>query len=110
MVFNQKEQYRILIKKYNICFDGPVCQDEWPASHRRSFDSIRKLGRMELSQYRESISVDSELYPWREQTRRRAERVADLAALCRAGRRNEAGWRLLLESEILVRFTIEVAW
>lgn len=110
MAVSQKEQYRILIKKYNICFDGPVTQDERPASHQKTFDSIRKLGRMELSQYRESISADSELHPWREQTRRRAERIADLAALCRAGRKNEAGWRLLLESEILVRFTIEVAW
>lgn len=110
MATNQKEKYRILIKKYNISFDGPVSQDEWPACHKKTFDNIRKLGRIEFSQYRESISADSEFHPWREQTRRRAERIADLATLSRAGRKNEAGWRLLLESEILVRFTIEVAW
>lgn len=110
MSLDQKEQYYLLIKKYRIHFDGPVAEDEWPASHGKTFDNIQKLGRTEFPQYRESISADSEFHPWREQTKRRAERIADLAVLCRKGRRNEAGWRLLLESEILVRFTIEVAW
>lgn len=110
MAPDQKEEYRILIKEYRIHFDGPVGEDKWPAGHRKAFDNIRKLGRTEFAQYRESISADSEFHPWREQTKRRAERIADLARLCRDGRRNEAGWRLLLESEILVRFTIEVAW
>jgi hypothetical protein len=110
MALNQKGEYRNLIKKYRIQFDGPVEGDKWPASHRKTFDNIRKLGRTEFPQYHESISADSEFHPWREQTKRRAERITDLAILCRKGRKNEAGWRLLLESEILVRFTIEVAW
>jgi len=110
MTPDQKEEYRTLMKEYRIHFDGPVGKDEWPASHRKKFDDIRNLGRTEFLQYRESIRADSEFYPWREQTKRRAERIAELAERCREGRKNEAGWRLSLESEILVRFTIEVAW
>ncbi|KAF2809204.1 uncharacterized protein BDZ99DRAFT_533885, partial [Mytilinidion resinicola] len=108
MDLNQKEQYRALMKKYRIHFDGPVTRNAWPASHTKTFSDIQKLGRIDFSLYQESISVDSDFHPWREQTRRRAERIAELAMLCYRGRRNEAGWRLLLESEILVRFTIEV--
>jgi post-segregation antitoxin (ccd killing protein) len=71
--------------------------------------NIRKLGRIEFAEYRESVAVDSEDNPWREQTKCRAERIANLAKLCLDGRKNEAGWRMSLESEILARFTIEVA-
>jgi hypothetical protein len=110
MDLSQKEKYLILIKKYNIQFDGPLTGDEWPACHETTFANIRKLGRIEFKQYQESISVDSVLHPWRQQTKYRAERITGLAKLCRDGRRNEAGWRLLLQSEILARFTIEVAW
>ncbi|CZR61916.1 uncharacterized protein PAC_11813 [Phialocephala subalpina] len=80
-----------------------------PSTHRATFANIKKLGRLEFFEYRESITVDSEENPWREQTKRRAERIATLARICRDGRKNEAGWRMSLESEILARFTIEVA-
>ncbi|KAI9691720.1 MAG: hypothetical protein M1822_007792 [Bathelium mastoideum] len=106
----KKDVYFNLLQKYNIQFDGPVDAEDWPAFHKKTFENIRKLGRIDFQQYHESISADFELHPWREQTKRRAERVSKLAMRCLKGRRNEAGWRLLLESEILVRFTVEVAW
>jgi|SRR6266516_260099 len=106
----KKQQHRILIKKHNIQFDGPVSRDKWPPNHKQTFNNIQKLGQIDFMQYRESITIDSEEKPWREQTRRRAERIACLARMCREGRKNEAGWRMSLESEILARFTIEVAW
>ena len=39
--------------------------------------------------------------------KRGAERISKLAMSCLKGRKNEAGWRLLLGSEILVRFIVE---
>ena len=105
----QKQEHRNLIKDYNIHFDGPIDQDQWPSAHFQTFSNIQKLGRTGFVAFRESITVDSEDNPWRGQTRRRAERIVNLAKICRDGRKNEPGWRLSVESEILARFTIEVA-
>lgn len=109
MTAQQKQEHRNLIKEYNINFDGPIDRALWPSAHFQTFSNIQKLGRTGFAEYRESVTIDSEDNPWREQTKRRAERIATLAKICREGRKNEAGWRLSLESEILARFTIEVA-
>ncbi|KAF4969181.1 hypothetical protein FSARC_3557 [Fusarium sarcochroum] len=84
---NQREVQRRLMKKYHIFFDGPI-------------DSI---------EYRESITADSSRSPWRHQAQRRAKRIAEKAKLCIEGRRNESGWRLSLESDVMARFTVEIA-
>ncbi|KIN03109.1 hypothetical protein OIDMADRAFT_195711, partial [Oidiodendron maius Zn] len=105
----QKQSPHNLIKDYNIHFDGPIDQDQWPPAHFQTFSNIQKLGRTGFVAFRESITIDSEDKPWRGQTRRRAERIVNLAKICREGRKNEPGWRLSVESEILARFTIEVA-
>ena len=104
-----QQKHRDLVKEYNIFFDGPTDQAQWPTAHFQTFSNIQKLGRTGFAEYRESVTVDSEDKPWREQTKSRAERIASLARICREGRKNEAGWRMSLESEILARFTIEVA-
>jgi hypothetical protein len=109
MAPQNKQEHRNLIKEHNIHFDGPIDRGKWPSVHFRTFNNIQKLGGTEFAEYRESVTIDSEDTPWREQTKRRAERIAGLAKMCRDGRKNEAGWRMCLESEILVRFTIEVA-
>jgi hypothetical protein len=110
MAAKQKEQHRHLIKKYKIHFDGQVDKEKWPRNHDQTFANIQNLGRTEFAQYHANITIDSEEKPWRGQTRRRAERITALARVCREGRKNEAGWRLTMESEILARFTVEVAW
>ncbi|OBT59599.1 hypothetical protein VE04_00034 [Pseudogymnoascus sp. 24MN13] len=109
MAAQQKQEHRNLVKEYNIFFDGPIDRAQWPTAHCQTFSNIQKLGRTGFAEYRESVTVDSEDKPWREQTKSRAERIAALARICREGRKNEAGWRMSLESEILARFTIEVA-
>lgn len=109
MAAQQKQDLRILIQKYNIHFDGPIDRIQWPATHFQTFENIQKLGHTEFASYRESITIESDDKPWRQQIKLRAERIVNLAKLCRAGRKNEAGWRMSLESEILARFTIEVA-
>ncbi|KAI8632212.1 hypothetical protein F5Y19DRAFT_354295 [Xylariaceae sp. FL1651] len=109
----RREAHRRLMKKYKIEFVGPVDslsdRDQIPDHHHTIVSHIRHLSRNEFSQFRESIAVDSDERPWREQIRRRAERVASLADSCRKARKNEPGWRLTLESEILARLTVEVA-
>jgi hypothetical protein len=100
MAVQQKQDHRRLIKEYNVHFDGPIDREKWPSAHFHTFSNIQKLGRTEFAEYRESVTIDSEDTPWREQTRFRAERIATLAKICREGRKSEAGWRLSLESEI----------
>lgn len=109
MAAQLKQKHRKLIEKYNIHFDGPVSEGQWPSAHSETFNNIQKLGRTGFGEYRESDSIDSKDKPWREQTTHRAERIAALAKRCREGWKNEAGWGMMLECEILARFTIEVA-
>lgn len=110
MTTKEKERRRRLTKRYNIQFRGFADEDEWPVAHKTSFQNIKKLGQTDFNLYRGAVTVDSDECPWREQTRSRAERIARLAKICLDGRKNEAGWRMSLESEVLARFTIEVAW
>lgn len=110
MKSSMREKYNLLIDKYNIEFAGEVDPDKWPTVFEKKFAEIRRLGLQEFSKYEASINADTALHPWREHTKRRAERIAILAGECRRAGQNEDGWRLKLESEILLRFTIEVAW
>jgi hypothetical protein len=110
MTPEQYEQFRILTKTHNIHFDGPVERREWPSNYENIFLDVQKLGTAIFEEYCESSVIDSLDKPWRTSTRRRAKRLAALANLCRRERRNEAGWRMLVEPEVMARFTIEVAW
>jgi hypothetical protein len=113
MASGSKEVRRQLMKNYNISFDGPIdltTNHRLPPSLEFVLRHIRKLGRTDFDYYREHVNADLLQHPWREQARRRARRIAGLAQLCLDGRKNESGWRLTLESEIMARFTVEVAW
>jgi hypothetical protein len=110
---NQREIQRQLMKKYNIVFDGPIdsiANPQWPSTCNTIFEHIRQLGRTDYSQYRESISADFQRSPWRYQVQRRAKRITEKAKLCIESRKNESGWRLSLESEVMARFSVEIAW
>jgi hypothetical protein len=78
-----KQDHCNLIKEHNIHFDGPVDRAQWPSVHFQTFSNIQRLGRMEFAEYRESVTIESEDNPWREQTKRRAERITKLAKICR---------------------------
>ena len=101
----QYEQFRILTKKYNIHFDGPVRRAAWPSSYQEIFLDVQKLGTAVFEEYCESSVIDLLKKPWKASTRRRTDRLTALADLCRRERRNEAGWRMMVESEVMVRFT-----
>ena len=104
-----QQHLRKLIRQYNIHFDRGD-RTHWPLTCQETFANIKALGEKNFEAYCESITVESEEKPWRAQTKRRAERIAEFATRCLEERKNEAGWRMNLESEILARFTIEVNW
>lgn len=113
---NQREikaAMRRLMAKYKIEFLGPVESLEelnQPSSHRTIVSHVQQLGSTRFSQFHETITVDSDERPWRGQIRNRVQRIVKLANVCLKGRKNELGWRLTLESEIMARFTVEVTW
>jgi len=107
---NRKAKDRIELNKHRIFFDGPVTKRRWPSPHLKTFENIQKLGRIQYDKYQEIVRADAEMHPWREQTKRRAMRIAKRASLCRKVRKNELGWRLTIESEVFMRFSVEVAW
>ncbi|TXC03268.1 hypothetical protein FocTR4_00000146 [Fusarium oxysporum f. sp. cubense] len=109
---NQREIQRQLMKKYNIIFDGPIdsiTNPHWPSNCNTIFDHIRRLGKTDYSEYRESISADFTRFPWRHQAQQRAKRITKIAKRCLESRKNESGWRLALELEVMARFSVEIA-
>jgi hypothetical protein len=109
MTPEQKQQPRNLIKKHNIHFDGTVGRSQWPAAHSQTFSNIQKLGRTEFTLYRESITIDSDAYPWRNRLSGEQRGLRPWRSYAVKVEKNEVGWRMLLESKVLARFTIEVA-
>ncbi|KNA96011.1 hypothetical protein FOXG_01368 [Fusarium oxysporum f. sp. lycopersici 4287] len=110
---NQREIQRQLMRKYNIIFDGPIdsiTSPQWPGNCNTIFDHIRRLGKTDYSDYRESISADFTRFTWRHQVQQRAKRITKIAKRCLESRKNESGWRLALESEVMTRFSVEIAW
>ncbi|KAF4422197.1 hypothetical protein F53441_14301 [Fusarium austroafricanum] len=112
MAPNQREVQRQLMKQYNIVFDGPIDSirnPQWPKTCEDIFENIQALGKKGYSQYSQSISADFARTPWKYQVQARADWIADKAKQCIEARKNESGWRLSLESEIMARFTVEIA-
>jgi hypothetical protein len=102
------ESLRRLAKRYLISFRSP--SDEWPAAHGGTFQNIKSLGEQKFDSYCESVTIRSLDEPWTKQTKARAEWLAKRAEHLFGQQRNEAGWRLGLENEVLRRFSVEVAW
>jgi hypothetical protein len=101
---------RRLAKRYGITIQSPPNAQQWPAVHQRLFESIRKIGDRKFDSFCASIDIRSNDEPWREQTKYRAEWLANRAARLFNQQRNESGWRFGLENDVLRRFSVEVAW
>ena len=68
-----------------------------------------------MAQYRfdtfiPEVSVYSEDKPWKQQTKVCAQWLVNCVERLFGQERNEAGWRFGLENDVLLRFTVEVAW
>jgi len=101
------------MEKYNIHFEGPISSQDsprWPKYCRKIFDDIRQLSRTEYAQYQVIPGDDPLENPWREQAKRRARHLVELAKRCLRDRKNENGWRLYLEPVVMKRLVEELNW
>jgi hypothetical protein len=74
------------------------------------FGDIRALGEHNFDDYRSNITIESRQKPSRQDILRRAKIISAKARRCIDENKNESSWRLSVESDILARFSIEVAW
>lgn len=98
---------RDLIEEYNISFDGPIPPSSWPVLYRDIFQNIRDIERLRFDEYgpnekRGMLSVA--------EMKVRVRRLIRIAQDCRKQRKNEVGWRLHTEPEIVSRLIAEVVW
>ncbi|KAK2760893.1 hypothetical protein FQN54_002133 [Arachnomyces sp. PD_36] len=107
MAEDRLETLRRLARTHRITFRAP--SDEWPAAHRVTFNDIETAGNHKFDSYQEIVGASSAEKPWTKQTKARAEWLAKRASTLFGQRRNEAGWRLGLENDVLRRFSVEVA-
>lgn len=84
--------------------------EEWPSSHRSSFQLIRDVEKHDFVSYQASIGRDSGVSWWKEKTLLRAKWLANEAGRRSLAGANEMSWRLSIENLILQRFLFEVAW
>jgi hypothetical protein len=110
MASDTDRNFRRLMKKYRVVFKSPSASDQWPFEHFNRFDSIRKIRFQRLETFCPPIDILSEEKPWKEKTRIQARWLAKRASHLFNQQRNEAGWRLGLENDVLRRLTVEVAW
>ncbi|KUL88773.1 hypothetical protein ZTR_03545 [Talaromyces verruculosus] len=99
---------RELADQLNIYFLGPVQSGRWPKTHSRLFADVQQLGKQEFEAYKESITVDSIVKPWRARTKLRAKKLAAMGKKYRDEGIRERGWRLNIEPEVFQRFSAEV--
>lgn len=110
MTPEQYKQARRLMKKHRIFFEGPVEPAKWPSAHRVIFSNIRALGERKYIDHEEVRKQRSPKGSFGADALDRAARITSIADKCLLERRNEAGWRLSLEPEILARFQNDIAW
>jgi hypothetical protein len=101
------EQYRRLIKEYDICFDGPVPSEDWPTQYVDIFRPVHDIKRLRYEEYKpnekRALLTVAEI-------KGRVARLNRIAYNCRGQRVNEATWRGLTEPDIVSRFAAEVTW
>lgn len=99
-----------LMKAYKITVDHSLNPQKWPSTRATRFRDIQQTWQDSFDTFERSVSGRYEQEPWRLETAKRAAKITDLAARARDERRNEAGWRILLENEFLERFIAKETW
>ena len=98
---------RKLLKKHRIYFD---LNERRAPGHEELFGKIKKLGEYDINKYHSDITFESRQKPWRRDILEQANLISAIARKCHAMHKNEASWRLSLESYILARFSVEIVW
>ena len=107
---DDSREVRRMLKRYRR-FVKPYCEEaSYPPTHNEIFEDILQLAQYKLSSYVSPIDPRTKNEPWRKQTRWRVKWLTKRACTLRSQRRNEQDWRVNLESHVLHRFLVEVAW
>jgi len=99
-----------VLRRLRIFFDGPAGATQWPSMYQTLFKQVQRLGSYNYSEYEGNVEQRSLDEPWVSVILKRTRKLSSLAKRCDRERRNEAGWRLILEPEIFARFSDEVVW
>lgn len=102
--------FEILRKQYHIEFNDEIAANEWPANHRRVFESIQKVKQYRYSTYAVAQKNEDDLdaAPWKAEAKTQARKLTKAAKDCIS--RNEATWRFACEPIVFSRLAAEVAW
>jgi hypothetical protein len=101
---HKAKELNIVVQQATFCVDQP---GNVPAEHRMKFDDIQMLGNLTYASYGLHPSADK---PWQRANKKRAATLNQVAMRCREEKRNEGGWRAMVEFRLFERFEIEVAW
>lgn len=86
--------------------DGP-----FPVHLSHTFEQVKEFRRFEYLTYTTDASWESPHHLiWRKETKCRAKRIADTAAMLQKETVNEMEWRLRVEELVLFRFSVEIEW
>jgi hypothetical protein len=82
-----------------------------PVHLSHTFEQVKEFRRFEYETY----TTDASLKPphrliWRKETKCRAKRIVETAAMLREETVNEMEWRLGMEELVLFRFRVEIEW
>ena len=92
--------------KFNILPPGFKSPSE---AHNGVFKAIENLSSRSFSLF--VNPVDNPLdQPWKHQTKVRAQRLAHRAHQLSLQQRNEPGWRMNIEPDVMERFREEIVW
>ena len=82
-----------------------------PVHLSHTFEQVKEFGTFKYSTYTTNASWESpHRLIWRKETKCRAKRIADTAAMIKMERVNEMEWRLRVEELVLFRFRVEIEW
>ena len=101
------EEYRALMKEWEISFDGPIQPSSWPAEYAKRFQVIRNISRIWFDEYSQSLKFDK-LSVADKKARIRALVIS--ARYCRENGVEESTWRTETENKVVARFSAELVW
>jgi hypothetical protein len=108
---NKEARDRQRRKDLRISFVPFLRQEQYPRHLRHTFHQIKLFKDYDFSTYCKLPPSTSSQPTWRNDTRARAERIAEIAKVTLLeGKVSEIEWRLRLEELVLARFRFDIKW
>ncbi|KAK8009764.1 ABC transporter [Apiospora arundinis] len=105
-----KTRRRFIENDCRLEFQQGIEPGKWPEHHKVTFQHIEELGSTHFGEWKAEIQADWRKYPWRLDTRRRAEEIVEKAKQCQRERKNEREWRSEIEPLVFTRLAKDVSW